>query len=270
MNRRGAWTFCLVSLALGLVIGILGTYWLTQLLRNESPARTALREKEKPPDRAVIPAPEEPVSPQLLRSTLLVDDVLRAGGIRSAQSFALRGANAAYYWVIESNTYRNGSSYVHSGKGLIRDGDRITVATMHVRAPGDGIRGSVSRSGTNDRQSQNFVLPQTEFAGAAMTSEWALAKPIDAKIGHVVTLCQFGTVDERTGRSNETPLQLLKDPHGEFKPLPRIQDGQNHAERLTVRLLFMERKGEHLDFPKEPREFVDVAGFLKLAAAEPK
>jgi hypothetical protein len=103
-----------------------------------------------------------------------------------------------------------------------------------------------------------------------MTSEWALAKPVDTKIGQAVTLCQFGCVDERTGSGDETPLHLLNDPHGDFKPLPRIRDGQNHAERLTVRLLFIARVGDRLNFPKEPEEFVDVAAFLKRAAAEQK
>src|SRR5262249_5089252 len=154
----------------------------------------------------------------------LVDDVLRAGGIRSAQSFTLRGVDAAYYWVIEANSYRNGSPYVQSGKGLIRDGGRITVATMHVRVPGEGTPGCVAvsrpHSGQSQGKMQRFVLPQHDFVGGGMTSEWALAKPVDTKIGQVVTLCQFGCVDDKTGSSDETPLHLLNDPHGEFKPLP--------------------------------------------------
>jgi hypothetical protein len=274
MNHRVAWTLCLVSLALGLGIGGGGVYWMTRRSSNENPTNPVSRPEEKQGDRAIIPDPGEPASPQLQRSTLLVNDVLRAGRIRSAQSFTLRGVDAAYYWVFETNSYRNGSSYVQSGKGLIRDGGRITVATMHGRVPGEGIPGSVStywsRPGGSGEEHKPFVLPQRDFVGAGMTSEWALSKAVDARIGQAATLCQFGCVDDRTGRTDETPLRPLEDPHGEFKPLPRIRDGENHADRLTVRLLFMARKGDHLDFPKEPEEFVDVASFLKRAAAEQK
>src|SRR5262249_23587044 len=149
MKHRVAWALCLVSLALGLGIGSSGAYWMTRHSSNEGPGSPASRHEEKQTDQAIIPAPGEPGRPQLQTATLLVDDVLRAGGIRSAQSFTLRGVDAAYYWVIEANSYRNGSSYIRSGRGLIRDGGRITVATMHVRVPGEGIPGSVSTSWSN-------------------------------------------------------------------------------------------------------------------------
>jgi hypothetical protein len=265
---------------LGLAVGSFGTYyWMTQHPRNESPEKPALRGKEKETDQAIIPAPEKPGGPQLQRATLLAEDVSYASGVRSAASFTLRGVDAAYYWVIENNSYRNGSSYVRSGKGLIRDGARITVAVMddQFRVPGEGvsISGAVSVSHSQPGQysaSRNpFLLGLQDFVpGGATRSEWALDKAVDVRIGQVVTLYQFGCVDQRTGSTDDTPLQLLNDPHGEFKPLPRIGDGHNHAERLTVRLLFMARKGEHLDFPKDPEEFVDVAGFLKRAAAKQK
>jgi hypothetical protein len=64
-------------------------------------------------------------------------------------SYRVRGFNAAYYLVTESNSYKDGHSDIVSSSGMVMDGQRMTVVLAREPPPGarqlPGFLGSRAR-----------------------------------------------------------------------------------------------------------------------------
>jgi hypothetical protein len=261
MSQRAAWIVGLVALAVGIGLGAAGTYLL---VRPRGPQTTAAEvhpvqrgpggKEEGPSD----PAPPPRLEPAEARA----DAVLAACNFFPAKSFTVRGFNAAYYYVTESNSYPDGHSDVGSNSGMVTDGQQIVMVLARVPPPGAReLTGFLGVGGT----SHSFSLPEGEFAGGRSTTGfWGLEQPLELRVGQSATLGQFGCVDRKKGRSSDLDLGFDRDPLADFKPLPRGGDADNHVARVTVRVM---RMGPNwtLDSP-EVKQFLDFRKAMRRAA----
>jgi hypothetical protein len=190
------------------------------------------------------------------------DAVLGACNFFPAKSYAVRGFNVAYYYVTESNSYPDGHSDVGSNSGMVTDGQRMTVVLARQPPPGAReLPGFLGVGGT----SHAFSLPEGEFAGGrSTTGYWGVDKPLELRVGQSATLCQFGCVDRKKGRSSDLDLTFDRDPLADLKPLPRRGEGDNHVARVSVRVLRMDPSWT-LDSP-EVKRFLDFRRALRRAA----
>ncbi len=149
---------------------------------------------------------------------------------------------------------------------MVMDGQRMTVVL--ARQPPSGARqlpGFLGVGGDGGSSSEAFSLPEEEFAGGrSTTTYWGVDKPLELRVGQSATLCQFGSVDHKTGRSSVRDLAFDRDPLADFKPLPRRGEGDNHSARVTVRVMRMDPSWT-LDSP-EVKQFLDFRRAMRRAA----
>jgi hypothetical protein len=181
-------------------------------------------------------------------------------------SYKVRGFKAAYYFVTESNSYQDGHSDIAANSGMVTDGQRMTVVLARQPPPGARqLPGFLGVGGDGNSSSHAFRLPEEEFTGGRSTTAfWGVGKPLELRVGQSATLCQFGSVDHKTGRSSDRDLAFDSDPLADFKPLPRRGDGDNHVARVTVRVLRMAPTWT-LDSP-EVKQFLDFRRAMRRAA----
>ena len=80
------------------------------------------------------------------------------------------------------------------------------------------LPGFLGVGGDGSSISHTFRLSEEEFAGGrSTTSYWGVDKPLDLRVGQSATLCQFGSVDGRSGRSSERDLGFDRDPLAVFR-----------------------------------------------------
>jgi hypothetical protein len=168
----------------------------------------------------------------------------------------------AYYYVTESNGYRDGQSVVGSNSGMVADGGRLIVVVAQRPPPGARKLTGFLAGGS---ASHGFTLPEDEFAGGrSTTASWGVDKPLDLRVGQSATLYQFGSVDHSSGRSSDRDLGFDRDPLADFKPLPRRGEGDNRVACVTVRVLRMDPSWT-LDSP-EAKQFLDFRRAMRRAA----
>jgi hypothetical protein len=181
-------------------------------------------------------------------------------------SYKARGFSAVYYFVTESNSYKDGHSDIGSNSGMIRDGQRMTVVLARQPPPGTRqLPCFLGVGGDGNWVSHAVRLPEEEFpAGRSTTGYWGVDKPLELRVGQSATLCQFGSVDLSAGRSSDRELAFDRNPLADLKPLPRMGAGNNHVARLTVRVMRMDPTWT-LDSP-EVKQFLNFRGALRRAA----
>jgi hypothetical protein len=181
-------------------------------------------------------------------------------------SYRVRGFNAAYYFVTESNSYKEGHSDLASNSGMVLGGQWMTIVLARQPPPGARqLPGFLGIGGDRGSNSHAFRLPEEEFAGGrSTTSYWGVDKPLELRVGQSATLCQFGCVDFKTGRSSDDDLAFDRDPLTTFNPLRRRGEGGNHVARMTVRVMRMDPNWT-LDSP-EVKQFLDFRKGMRRAA----
>ena len=256
MSHRAAWVIGLVALATGVGIGTTATYLLTRPRGPKPKAAGSPPPQGGPGGKSGTPSAPEP-PPRLEPAEVGADTVLAVCGYFPALSYKVRGCNVAYYYVTESNSYREGHSVVGSNDGMVADGERLIVVMAQRPPPrAHALTGFLAGGSA----SHSFTLPEDEFAGGrSTTAYWGVDKPLDLRVGQSATLCQFGSVDGRSGRSSDRDLGFDRDPLADFKPLPRIGEGGNHVARMSIRVMRMDPSWT----PDSPqvKQFVDRGRF---------
>jgi hypothetical protein len=265
MSRRAAWIIGLVALAVGIGVGAAVTYLLVAPRRLEPRAAEERPTQREPARQEGAPSDAAP-PPRLEPAEASAGAVLAACNLFPAMSYRVRGFNAAYYFVTESNSYTEGHSDIGSNYGMATDGQRMTVVLARQPPPGAReLPGFLGVAGDGGSTGHAFRLPEEEFAaGRSTTAYWGVEKPLELRVGQSATLCQFGTCDLRTGHSSDRDLAFDRDPLADFKPLPRRGEGDNDVARVTVRVMRMD-PGWTLDSP-EVKQFLDFRTALRRAA----
>jgi hypothetical protein len=266
MCPRATWIIGIVTLIVGIGAGASATYVLVSTREPEPKAPAVPAQREPREKEGAVNDPAAP--PRLEPAEVRADAILAACNFFSAMSYKILGFNAVYYFVTESNSYKDGHSDIGSNSGMVMDGQRLTVVLARQPPPGTRqLPAFLGVGGDGGTSSHAFTLPEEEFAGGrSTTSSWGVAKPLELRVGQSATLCQFGSVDHKTGRSSDRDLAFDRDPLADFKPLPRRGEGDNHVARMTVRVLRMDPSWT-LD-SQEVKEFLDFRRAMRRAAGE--
>jgi hypothetical protein len=261
MSHRAAWIIAFVALAFGIGVGAAATYLL---LSPRGAAPRAVAQREAGPKEG---APSDPAPPPRLEpAEVQADAILAACNLFPAMSYRVRGFNVVYYFVTESNSYKDGHPDIASNSGIVRDGQRLTVVVARQPPPGaQQLPGFLGVGDDGNWNSQAFRLAEEEFAGGrSTTAGWGIAKPLELRVGQSATLCQFGSVDHKTGRSSDSDLAFDRDPLTDFKPLPRRGEADNNVARVTVRVMGINPSWT-LASP-EVKQFLDFRTAMRRAA----
>src|SRR5262249_37929254 len=118
MSHRAAWIVGIVALAIGIGFGAAVTYLLLPPREPGPGAMEAPRAQGGRGGRegaASDPAPPPRLEPAEVRA----DAILAACNLFPAKSYRVRGFNTAYYYLTESNTYKEGHSVISSNSGMV-------------------------------------------------------------------------------------------------------------------------------------------------------
>src|SRR4051794_13301964 len=127
MSTRTAWTMAVAFLLIGIAAGVVATYVLAGPRGTAPGAPEKSSSVQEGRGNAGAPRDSDIATPQLQPVEARAGDILGACNYLGAKSCEIRGFNVVYYYVSESNSYKDGHSDIASTHGIASNGQRLTL-----------------------------------------------------------------------------------------------------------------------------------------------